>query len=172
MSLSDHVLHYLQAQTEENFLALRHEIAAVPGFSRYASYEAVGFALVEQQKLTEALAALKAMLPGSLLSPGLHNLLSIIHTRMNNEEEAGNESYLALAIMRSILATGDGSEARPYLALQISDEYDVLKVLGKESTAQSLLRRLDRVMDRHECTDESVLWFDVTTPQVEKQPNT
>jgi hypothetical protein len=171
MSLSAHVLHFLQAQTEGNFLALRQEIATVPGFSRYASYEAVGFALVEQQKLTEALAALKAMMPGSFLSPGLHNLLAFIQTKLNNGEEAGKESYLATAVMRSILATGDGSEARPYLVLQVSDEYDVLKVLGKESAAQGLHWRQERVLDRHECTDESILWFDVTTPQAEQRPN-
>lgn len=164
MSLSDTVLHYLQAQTEENFLALRQQIASTPGFSPNFSYEEATLALVAQQRYPEALAALKATLPGGFLSPGLHNMLSFIHVKLGDEEEARNESYLALAVLNGILASGDGSETRPYLVLQISDEYDVLKALGKDSAAQNLRQRQGRVLDQLRCQDGSVLWFDLTTP--------
>ena len=171
MSLTDTVLRYLQAQTEENFMAVRAEIASVPGFSPYANFEAEALVLVEQREFEEALAGLKAMMPGGFFSPGLHDLLAHIHDLMNNAEEARNETYLALAVLNGILATGDGSEARPYLVLQISDEYDVLKALGKVSGAQSLLQRQGKVLDRHACHDGNVLWFDITLPWAETQPN-
>jgi len=170
MTLTDTVLQYLQTPTENDFLALRREVAATPGFSPYASYEAVGFPLVEEGKLTEALAALTAMMPGSFLSPGLHNLLAFIHAKLNDEEAAENETYLAEALLRGILNSGDGSQERPFRVLQVSDEYDVLSFLGKSSANQTLLRSAERLMDRHACADKSVLWFDLTTPPPAASP--
>jgi hypothetical protein len=167
MSLADTVLRYLQDQTEENFLALRSEIAAVPDFSPYANYESIALPLIQQERFQDAIDALKAAMPGGFLNPGLHDLLARIHAAMGNEEEARNETYLALAAMNGILFSGDGSEAKPYLVLQVADEYDVLRALGKESRQQTVGLAQGNVRDRHVCADESVLWFDLT-PSVQR----
>jgi hypothetical protein len=58
------------------------------------------------------------------------------------------------------VASGDGTRARPWTVLRVSDEYDVLRSLGRRPASQELVGQAGRELDRIECVDGSEAWFD------------
>ena len=73
------------------------------------------------------------------------------------------DSWVGVARMvAGILATGDGTRARPWTVLRVSDEYDVLRSLGRRPVSQELVGGAGRELDRIECTDGSEAWFDAS----------
>jgi hypothetical protein len=164
MSLADTILRYLNSATLEDFMALRQEVVASHNYLPYDSYEQKSLPLLAQGRYLEAVEKLMSMMPGWLVSPGLHNALGYAHEKLGRTEDAQREAILASAVMQGILMTGDGSQAQPYLVLQISDEYDVLRHFAKTAVAQTMVTQDEKVLDRHDCEDGSAIWFDVTTP--------
>lgn len=164
MTLAETTLRYMKDQTLENFMALRQQVAATPNYSPYDSYESKVYPLFQKEQYQEAVSRLKTMMPGWLLSPGLHSLLAYAHNKLGETEETQQEATWARLAVDGIQKTGDGSQARPYLVLQISDEYDVLKYLGKKTVGQKMVRQADQICDLHTCEDGSEIWFDITIP--------
>jgi hypothetical protein len=163
MSLSDKLVRYLERATLEDFLELRREVASCPNYAPYDSYEAKANGPLREGKYQAAIEILRAMMPGWLLSPGLHSTLAYAHDKQGQTEDAEREAYLAAAVLDGILKTGDGSQERPYLVLQISDEYEVLHHLQKKPLRQAAISQGDRALDQQACEDGSAVWFDVTT---------
>jgi hypothetical protein len=162
MSLSDTVRQYLDDPTPETYQEVREQIAASPNYAPYASAAEQAQPLLAQAKYAEAVTAVEALMPGAFLSPGAHVLLAHAHENLGNEPEHQAEMALAAATITGLLQTGDGTFERPYQALYLSDEYDVLYYLGKKSKLQSLVRRENRNLDQHTCDDGQTLWFDVS----------
>jgi hypothetical protein len=162
MTLSETALRYLQDQNLENFLELRRQIVASPNYMPYAQAEEKVQGLLQQAKYQEAVDALTTMMPGCFLSPGVHLLLAHAHRKLGAEEEAGTETALAEAALHGILQTGDGSQAHPYHVLHVSDEYDVLKYLGKKPAGQTQVEKDGRQFDQLKCEDGTRLWFDIS----------
>lgn len=106
--------------------------------------------------------ALAAMMPGALLSPATHTGLALALDRLGRAPEATRQRTLARAAVRGILATGDGTRARPWTVLRVSDEYDVLRSLGRRPVSQELVGGAGRELDRIECADGSEAWFDAS----------
>ena len=157
--------YYLQDQSPENFRRLRKAVASSPDYAPYAEhYRGQVYPLIEAGQFEIARERLATLLPNWLLSPGIHALTSFVLHKLGQEEDALYEFGLGQAVMAGILTTGDGSEARPYLVLHTSDEYDVLAHLHKKSRRQSLAKKEERYYDCQECEDGSHLWFDITTP--------
>ena len=65
---------------------------------------------------------------------------------------------LALATIRS---SGTGEEGSPLRVLRVQDEYDILGASGLRSIAQTEVASQGRVLDRHDLTDGSQLWFEL-----------
>ena len=84
---------------------------------------------------------------------------------LDEKDAVEMESYIAGAIVRGILATGDGSADAPWQVTRTSDEYDVLQFQEKEFAGQSLIETGERKLDAMKCTDGSVLHFDITDAQ-------
>ena len=144
--------------------------AAVVGHPDYAPYDDVleqASELLEgereQQAVTSvaALEVLKEAMPNLLLSPRAHMLKAYIHRTRGEGEAEEMEIMFASACIRGILATGNGSELRPYLITRVSDEYDVAQALERTLEEQQLIKRNDRSFDVWQ-TDVGPLWFDVT----------
>lgn len=164
MTLAEGIVRFLQNQTLANFLEVRRQISLSGDFHPYANYEELAVPLLQQEKYGESIDALRAFLPGGFLSFSLHSLLAFAYQKVANPEEAQRERFFAQSVMNGLLQTGDGSEAKPYLVMQISDEYDVLRYLGKESSRQTLVQTPEKVLDQHLCPDGASIWFDITLP--------
>lgn len=96
------------------------------------------------------------------LSPRVHFLTAAAHTLLGEQEQAELERWVFSTCLSGILATGDGSPKKPYSIAQISDEYDVLKLLGLTRQSQRLVQRGRRTCDVLACTDGSEIWFEVS----------
>ncbi|MER2512915.1 MAG: DUF4919 domain-containing protein [Nitrosomonas ureae] len=164
MTLTDSLVKFLQNQTLLNFLELRLQVLQCENFSPYANYEAVADSFFIQERFQEGATALQKFLPGNMLSFGLHSLLAYAYQKIGTIEEVQREISLAQAVMNGLLTTGDGSELHPYEITQISDEYDILRYLGKSSRNQMLVRTNDQIFDKHTCEDGTEIWFDITLP--------
>jgi len=160
-----HLERYLQEQSLESFLRLRDAVIASPDYAPYTSnYRSTVGSLLEREKYQEAIDYLMSVMDNWFLNPGIHRLVSFAHYKLGRDEEAGFEYWMYKVMVEGIASTGDGSAESPYLVLHTTDEYDVLEHLGKETRKQALVKGSDKQYDRHDCTDGSQIWFDVTTP--------
>ena len=160
---------YLVEPTPEGFLDLRDAVAELPGYAPYSGSLREGWALFEAGRFEEAKGLLESVLPGWILNPGIHQMLSFARHKLGQEEAAQYELAVAVALLNGILSTGDGSKARPYLVLCTADEYDLLAYLEKRSIGQSLEKLGDKHYDRQTCDDGTEIWFDVTVPYAHLQ---
>lgn len=163
-SFAAQIQQFLVAPSVERFLSLRDAVSESPGYVPYSSDPAKGRELLAEGRFEEAHSYLLSLVPGWILNPGIHRLLSFACYQLGQEQIAMLEHEMSMAMMDGILSTGDGSEARPYLVLHIADEYDVLDHLGKRSQGQALVHKGDRYCDLRTCDDGSEIWFDVTVP--------
>lgn len=106
--------------------------------------------------------ALTAMMPGALLSPSAHTALALALERLGRAPEAARQRTLARVAVQGILATGDGTRVSPWTVLRVSDEYDVLRALGRRPVSQELVGEAGRELDRIACADGSEAWFDAS----------
>ena len=163
-SVRTHLKRYLVEQTTENFLRLRDAVANSPGYQPYADNMSVVDGLLEQENYEAARSHLMAMMPNLILNPGIHKLISFVLHKLDKTDDSQAEFALGMLFTQGILSTGEGSEAKPYLVLHTSDEYDIMEHLGKQFRKQALVEKGDKHYDRQECEDGSAIWFDVTTP--------
>ena len=125
--------------------------------------------MFEEEQFEKAKDLLESELPGWILNPGIHQMLSFAWHKLGQEEAAQYEFAVAVALLNAILSTGDGSKAQPYLVLYPTDEYDLLAYLEKRSTSQSLEMLGEKRYDCQTCDDGTEIWFDVTVPYAHLQ---
>jgi hypothetical protein len=118
--------------------------------------------LLEAGRGEEAVAAVRALMPGAFFSPAAHQALAAAHELIGDLNAAERERAIAGLAGEAILASGDGSREQPWVVLRVSDEYDVLRHLGLHADAQRLERADGLTLDRLTCNDGSELWFDLT----------
>ena len=151
--------------TREAYLALVGLIAEHPAYNPYSQSIGQLADLAAQEKFTELLERAREHLPDLLLSPRFHHLLAFAHHKLGDTQAAGTEFSIGRRCLEAIAASGDGSDARPYVVLRVEDEYDVLESLRKELKLQSTGSREGVEYDWLHCTDGTVLSFDITTPR-------
>lgn len=158
---ADLLTDYLDAPSAETLVQLRRAVRSSPGYTTELD-------LVEPDRLLDegaydqALALLRTLLPGALLSPAYHSQLARAFDGIDEPRDAAREKRYARAAITSIRSTGAGSLERPWSVLRINDEYDMLRAMGKTSVRQALVKHGGRAIDRHETTDGSVYHFDAT----------
>ncbi|MBX2800734.1 MAG: hypothetical protein KTR31_23840 [Myxococcales bacterium] len=155
---------YLGDPGPESFLAVRDVVLADPRYDPYGGGLDVTLS-EDPQSLLEARAQLRSDVVNLLLSPGAHMMLSFIAKKLDQQEEREVESHIAVLCMKGLKGTGDGSQDRPYRVLRVSDEHDHLSWEQLELRRQELVQQGGRFLDRVECTDGQVVWFDVTDPR-------
>ena len=159
---ADLVDAHLSDPSAETLEPLRDAVRAAPGFDPELRVRKHADVLIREGRHADAVAALEASMPGSLLSPAAHAMLAAALRRTGREDAAARHARLARAALDGILATGDGSADRPWSVLRISDEYDVVDSLGTRPVQQGLVADGPRRVDRIECQDGRTLHFDVT----------
>jgi hypothetical protein len=159
---ADLVDAHLADPTPETLEPLRDALRAAPGFDPELRVREQAGALLREGRHGDAVVALEASMPGSLLSPAAHAMLAAALGRTGRRDAAARHARLARVALDGILATGDGTADRPWSVLRISDEYDVVDSLGTRPVGQALLADGPRRIDRVECQDGRTLHFDVT----------
>ncbi|MCA0354785.1 MAG: DUF4919 domain-containing protein [Chloroflexi bacterium] len=163
MTLNDVAYQYWSQPSREHFMALREAVMASANYSPNISPNEVASAAFTKGDYPTVIRQLRSLLPGALLSPGLHNLLATAYNELGDKENTLREATMAKTVMDGILMTGDGSREQPYYVLSIQDEYDVLGFLGKQSQRQTLVHDQDQNLDLHICEDQSWVWFEVSS---------
>lgn len=99
------------------------------------------------------------LMPGAALNATAHRMLSFALAALGDEAGARREARMSRLSISSVLATGDGSEERPWSVLRVADEYDVLQVKGLVSTRQSVSLVDGQLLDRHELPSGAAVHF-------------
>ncbi len=157
--------HFCTNPSKETYLSVFRLVAASEFYDPYS--EELGEAIQLFRKTRDWAAALEhiqADMPNQILSPKAHRTLSTLYRRGLQRQKAEEEEAIAAVCLEGILSTGDGSPESPFLVMRVSDEYDVLRHLGRRSVKQAFLQREGRSYDSIQCEDGAVLWFDVSAP--------
>jgi hypothetical protein len=178
---------YSRDQSPDSFLRLREAALAMPNYDGYVScrhsrvfrssflldlvckmprgyVRSVLEHAARGRRFARIRTELHVLSQAMFFNPGIHNVLSMACLALAQHKEAASELSIATALMKGILASGDGSEERPWLVLYIDDEYDILEHFKKEPVSQALVPREKTWCDRMECRDGSIIWFDVSAP--------
>jgi hypothetical protein len=153
---------FIRKPSRETFMAARAAVIASESYDPYGRSLENAAALLEAKKFPEFIDEVPKLLPDHLLSPRLHIMASYAWRELGDEDGMRYEMGLAHLCIEGILKTGDGSRVNPYLVLRVSDEYDALGALRKTLTRQSLLKSEGKSIDAIDCSDGSVVNFDIT----------
>ena len=162
LSVKETFLEYLKKPSVELFLAVRQKVAASDRYAPYSNELDMLMAALCAGEPQAAIALFWRSFPNLLLSPLAHFIQSQAYLDLKMENEAEGEKALGRLILKSILATGKGTKKKPYAAMRVEDEKDVLSVLKKQAGAQFLMTDKSRVFDLMECSDGSEVYFDIT----------
>ncbi len=158
----DRLEEFYGEPTAERYELLLKEQVSVPGYNAHEDYIELR-SLVREGDTRKAQKLIDQFLPLYPLSPRLHLLASTNAEKSGDSELTQLEQERGFACLDAILATGDGSEARPYLSSKVSDEYDILFIVRQESVEEQRLEfRGDRIFDRILCESGAEVWFDIT----------
>lgn len=160
--LREAFVRMIQTPTQENYLRVREMVLDHETYQPYSQDLSDIGDLMEKGEFQKAQDGLAAAMPNLLLSPRAHIFLSIIARETGSEDAAKMEGHVACACAEGIMATGDGSEEKPYLVVRTSDEYDLVEYLDTEMTGQRLTHKNDRHFDVLTTKDGRELWFDIT----------
>ena len=69
------------------------------------------------------------------------------------------EATLHTLSVSSVLATGDGTQERPWSVLRVADEYDILRASSQRPTAQRQVSDERGQFDVHTLEDGGEVWF-------------
>jgi len=160
--MNDPFLQFLEAPGAGTYRAIRQQVVSSEAYDPYSDELADFEELLESGQHTALRERISSSMPNLLLSPRAHLVLARLDELDGDEDSARMEHAIAAACVEGILATGDGSQASPYLVVRTSDEHDVVSGLRKELVRQTLTHREDRYFDILSCDDGSELWFDIT----------
>lgn len=152
---------YLAEPSPALFQELSDEIVRSGNYQPSAHPLRIAAGLEAEGRAAQVRTALEAMLPGALLNPGIHLLLSEAYRQLGQTEDAHREIVWYQAVMSGILQTGDGSIQHPWRVLMISDEYDVLRALHQTSIRQELVTTLTGDCDKQVCEDGTEYFFEL-----------
>lgn len=174
---------FLQKPTGENYLKLLDALCRHPAYNPYSTELEDTAQLLQKRQYEEAKAVLDKAMPNLLLSPRAHNYYRVIAEAAGDAQEVQRRDQIAQKCLQGIQATGRGLveaaagepkqdqvPTAPFHVARVSDEYDLIRVLGKRARviSQSLRRIDDRWYDVLRCSDETgnvfYVWFDVTRP--------
>jgi hypothetical protein len=155
---------FLKAPGRETFLRAQETLTACPAYSPYSSDLEDVSELLQQKEFAKARAKLAAGMPNLLLSPRAHRFAAVAAWESGDAAAAKKEVELVSKCIQGLLATGDGSTARPFVVSRVSDEYDLSRHLGKRVSGQGLRRQDGKSFDVLQCSDKTELWFDITVP--------
>jgi len=160
--MQEKLFTFLSSPGRDTYFAIREEVIASEHYNPHSLELNAAISLLAAGDHIQAREVITGSMPNLLLSPIAHQLLSRIAEQLNDQESAESEHAIGSLCLRGLLATGDGSQDKPYIVVRISDEYDVVHCLGKQMVEQSLIADGDKRYDLLRCADGSELWFEIT----------
>lgn len=161
VALADLAVVWSRTRAAADLVSLRDAVRAADGFDPGTDPVGVAGPALARGDHRQAVAAIRALMPGAFFSPAAHAALAAAYAGLGDDTRARAERSLQALALESIHSTGDGTRSRPWSVLRVSDEYDVLRAAGRTSRQQTLHQTDGRSLDRHVCDDGSELWFDV-----------
>jgi Domain of unknown function (DUF4919) len=73
------------------------------------------------------------------LSPRFHHLAALAARELGDVEDAELERFTASACLEGILASGDGSQARPFIISETADAHEILAKQGHKTLHQTFV---------------------------------
>lgn len=137
-------------------------VVAHPSYSPYSDEIHDLTKLYEDKRHDDVAELVSSMMPNWLLTPSVHKIACLAAKHRGDDEGAAIEMKIAVACIRGILASGEGTREAPYLVARVRDEYEVLSHLEKQLKRQSLVQDGERSLDCLKLTDGGELWFDIT----------
>ncbi|MCA8911667.1 MAG: DUF4919 domain-containing protein [Planctomycetes bacterium] len=153
---------FLKDPNRDNFIAIRDVVRNHSSYAPYGQELNAAEKLLEGEDWNGFIDKGRELIPNYLLSPRFHLMRSFALKQIGDEESADMEAAMCMVCIEGIRSTGDGTEDAPWLVLRTLDEYDVLEQMGKSLKKQALVHKEGRALDRMECEDGEVVWFDVT----------
>ena len=153
---------FVEKPTAANLQAVRGLLVADRTYDPYSDDLVQLKKLLHEGKNREVVALVAKSQPNLLLSPQAHRLASEAAEKIGDKTLAARETVFATRCAEGIVATGDGSESRPFLVARLSDEADLLDANFKTRIdGQGLIFRDGRKYDKILGKDGNTYWFDV-----------
>jgi hypothetical protein len=153
---------FLSNPTPESFRAIRDAIVNHPKYDGYSRDLRDMELALDEKRFADVKNTFAQAQPNLLLSPTAHLLLSLALKEEGNAKSSEMERFICFRCVDGIKLTGDGTQARPFVVLRTSDEYDMLNAQGKKFASQHLVHEGGKSYDRMVCTDGTEYWFDIT----------
>jgi hypothetical protein len=170
--MRDEFQTFVELPTAENYLMARDAIVGDAGRCTRTADLVELAELYGQGDFEAAREKIQQMMPAWALSPRVHFFAAQAAEQLGDDEDGELEQFLFSTCLQGLLATGDGSAARPYQVAQTADEYDVLQALGLLAQGQVLVERGAGLYDVVTCDDGSRVWFEVTDLVRTEEPAT
>ncbi|MGO9110451.1 MAG: tetratricopeptide repeat protein [Thermoguttaceae bacterium] len=155
----------MEKPTTANLQAVRGLLGADRTYAPYSDDLTQLNKLLHEGKDREVIALFVKSQPNLLLCPLAHRLAAEAAAKIGDKNSAAAEMVFATRCVDGILASGDGSESRPFLIARLSDEGDVLKAaFNTRIQSQGLVFHGDLRHDRVIADDGNTYWFDVSMP--------
>jgi hypothetical protein len=151
---------FAEQPTRENYLAVLKRLREAGEPSVTPAEVAALSDKLHASNEAAALSAIQRLPKSAAFSPRVHFLAAEFCDRICDEQRAELERFLFAACLRGLLATGDGTLARPYVVCQVSDERDILLALGEVSAELKVLAKGKRTIDKHVCLSGREICFD------------
>ncbi|MCA9265380.1 MAG: hypothetical protein KDA60_16080 [Planctomycetales bacterium] len=164
MSESDHAIdlayeNFLVKPSAANYLNVRSLLLANPRWIRRDEELVQLGRLSRKSDLVGMMELAERMIPAWIVCPRFHFLLATTAGSVGDDETAELERFQFESCLQGILASGDGSRARPYFVVHTSDIRDAMRALGVTAVGQEVLARGDSLCDAMHCLDGAKLYF-------------
>lgn len=163
-TFGEYVERYFETRDDADLHDLRAAIVAHPSFDPDLAPTRVAAPFLEEGRAQDLLDDLLGRMPGAFFSAGTHTALATAYEMVGDTARQQREQSLAEAAVMTVLSTGDGTAERPWTVLRVSDEYDVLRAIGRRSTTGEYVERDGRLLDRLEQDDGGEAWFEIVRP--------
>lgn len=134
LSFSENLQIYLADKTKANAHRLFKAVSALPGFARPTPWLRHADRLGLQQRWDEIIRIIDFAMPGAVLSPAAHSVLSQAYSGLGRAKQALAEAQMYDLSIEVIFKTGEGTKESPWQVLHVADEYLVLQQLNLSAT--------------------------------------
>lgn len=158
MSIATAFRAYSTSPSTAGLRRLHQEITRSPDFERATTWLPRAQDLMAQERYDEVIRLIMERMPGLVMSPTAHSLLSIAYGEIGDREQSRREAYYTDLAITAIIDSGAGTPTSPWTVLHVADEYAALQHLGLRPVAQAS-EGDEQVLDTIECSDGSQKWF-------------
>ena len=161
-TIHDSLTAFFENPTEHRFRRLQRRVMASADYDPLGVQSSDLPQLCEESCFEELLCQMQHSPANWRLGPRFHFLAGIAASELGDFELAHDCRESMQACLRGLLSTGEGTKRRPFRVTFLTDEYDLMRVLGGDVRNQQLVNAGSKRCDVITCHDGSEVWFEVT----------